>query len=84
VSEGGAGEALPPWILKLLAKKVIFSISMGKKQISPLLAPPGKNFGKIPYCPPLEKILPTPMAINIGRFSNIVFNTVSHALTVDC
>jgi len=57
----GEREALAPWILKLLAKKVVFSISRGKKQISPLLAPPGKNFGKIPYWPPLEKIFPTPM-----------------------
>ena len=63
----GRGGALgPPWILKLPAKKVVFSISRVKNQISPLLAPPGKNFGKIPYWPPLEKILPTPMA-----FTNI-------------
>jgi len=63
----GEREALAPWILKLLAKKVVFSISRGKKQISPLLAPPGKNFGKIPYCP-LEKILPTPMVRTIVMF----------------
>ena len=37
-----------PWILKLLAKKVVFSISTGKNQIPPLLGksltapPPGK------------------------------------------
>jgi len=48
----GAGGLAPYWILKLLAKKGCFSISRGKKQISPLLAPPGKNFGKVPYCPP--------------------------------
>jgi len=43
-SKGGAGRTNPPWILKLLAKKVVFSISRDKKQISPLLAPPfGKN-----------------------------------------
>ena len=46
------GGLSPPWILKLLAKKVVFSISRGKKQISPLLPPPGKHLGKIPYCPP--------------------------------
>jgi len=39
--------------LKLLAKKVIFSISKGKKQNS-LLAHLEK-FGKIPYCPPWKK-----------------------------
>ena len=49
-----------PWILKLLAKKVVFSISRGKNQSSPLLAP-WKNFGKIPNWPPLETIFPTPM-----------------------
>jgi len=37
-----------PWILKLLAKKVVFSISGGKKQILPLLAPPWKFLGKSP------------------------------------
>jgi len=44
-----------PWILKLLAKKVVFSISRGKKQISPLL-------------PPLEKILPTPMTVAVLHY----------------
>jgi len=38
-----------------------FQIISKKKQISPLLAPPGKHFGKFPYWPPVEKILPTPM-----------------------
>ena len=52
---GGRGEALPSWFLKLLAKKVVFSISKGKNQISPRLAPPGKNFGKIPYWSPPGK-----------------------------
>jgi len=33
---------------------------VGKRQISPLLPLPYKNFGKIPWCP-LEKIFPTPM-----------------------
>jgi len=65
VGRGGRGRPWPPRILKLLAKKVVFSISRGKNQISPLLAPPGKNFGKIPYWPPLEKIFPTPMVLSI-------------------
>jgi len=55
-SEGGQRPLVPPWILKISTKKVIFLILSGKKQISPLLAP-WKNFGKIPSAPPLEKIL---------------------------
>jgi len=48
--------ARPPWILKLLEKKDCFFNFEDKNQISPLLSPPGKNFGKIPFCPPpLEK-----------------------------
>jgi len=55
VRREGQGAWLP-WILKLLARKGCFSISRGKKQISPLLAPTGKNFGKIRYCrPPWKK-----------------------------
>ena len=50
-SEGGWQGALPPWILKISAKKVVLLISSGKKQVSPLfppwknplVAPPGKN-----------------------------------------
>jgi len=44
-SEGGQGFH-SPWILKISAKKVLFLISSGKKQISPLLATPSQNFGK--------------------------------------
>jgi len=55
-SMGVGREGKAPWILKLLAKKVVFSISRGKKQILSLLAPPGKNLGKTPYClPPWKK-----------------------------
>jgi len=53
VGTGGQG---PPLILKLLAKKVVFSISGGKKQISPLLAPPWKKFWENPpLAPPWKK-----------------------------
>jgi len=55
VGRGAGGALASLWILKLLAKKVVFSILRGKKQISPLLAPPGKIFGKIPYCLPWKK-----------------------------
>ena len=61
---GGRGGLGPPWILKLLAKEYcFFFISRGKKQISPLLATPGKILEKFPSGPPLEKILPTPMSV---------------------
>jgi len=37
----GAREGLDPlWILKILAKRVVFLVSSGKKQVSPLLVPP--------------------------------------------
>jgi len=47
---GSSGFARP-WILKLLAKKVIFLISKGEKQISPLLAPLENFLGKSPIAP---------------------------------
>jgi len=64
-SEGGQGE-LPPRILKILAKKVVFLVSSGKKQILPLLDPLQK-FWKNSLVPPLEKILPTLMHLYNGR-----------------
>ena len=37
VSEGGSGKAKgSPWNLKIQQKKVVFLVSRGKKQISPL------------------------------------------------
>jgi len=47
VGRGPEG-AKVPLILTMLAKKVILLISSGKKQISPLLAPPGKILKKSP------------------------------------
>jgi len=46
--------------LKILAKKVVFLVSRGKKQISPLLPPVEKFWKNLPVTP-LEKILPTIM-----------------------
>jgi len=46
--------------LKISAKKAVFLVSSGKKQISPLLAPHRKIFEKSNSAL-LEKILPTPM-----------------------
>jgi len=44
-SERRAGEDFgSTWTLKISAKKVVFLVSSRKKQISPLLAPPWKNF----------------------------------------
>jgi len=49
--------------LKFSAKKVVFSVLSGKKQISPVLFwAPLEKFWKNPLVPPLEEILPTPMA----------------------
>jgi len=39
---GGRGEPRPPWVFKISAKKIVFLVPSGKKQISPLL-PPWKN-----------------------------------------
>jgi len=52
VGSGDRGDLGPPWILKLLAKKVVFSISRGKNQISPLLDRPWKTFLENPLLPP--------------------------------
>jgi len=49
IGVGREAGSLSSWILKISAKKVVFLISSGKKQISPLLAPtPGKNLKKSP------------------------------------
>jgi len=44
-----------PWILKISAKKGCFLSFVWEKQISPLLALPCKNFGKIPWWPAWKK-----------------------------
>jgi len=60
VVRGGRGPS-PPWILKVVAKKFVFLVLNGKKQISPLL-PPGQILEKSPSAP-TERILPTPMSL---------------------
>jgi len=50
---------LRPLDFEIMSKKSFFSISRGKKQISPLLAPPWKKFWENPLLPPQQKILPT-------------------------
>jgi len=42
----GGGGVKAPLDFENFRKKVVFLISGGKKQLSPLLAPPWKNFGK--------------------------------------
>jgi len=80
VSTMGVGRrALDPWILKISAKKVLFLVSSGKKQISPLLVPLEKIW-KNPLVPPsLDKILLTTMvsttSLDIGASNrSIEFN----------
>ena len=53
-SKGRAGGTKAPWILKFSAKKVVFLVSSGKNQISPLLTPLEK-FRKNPLVPPSWK-----------------------------
>ena len=57
-----AGGPSPFWILKCLAKKVVFLVLRGKNQISPLLAP-------------LENILPTPMGKGGGKWVRVELQT---------
>jgi len=61
-SEGGQTLALP-WILKILAKKIVFLVLSGKKQILPLLATLEK-FWKNPLVPPLKN--PSDGHIHVG------------------
>ena len=61
--KGGQGDLGSSGFWKFQQNKVVFFISSGKKQISPLLALPLEKFCKNPLAPPLEKILPTPMHI---------------------
>jgi len=61
VGRGGARRGLAFLVLEIISKKVVFSISRGKNQISTRLTPLEKILGKSPTGPPLEKILPTPM-----------------------
>jgi len=49
--EGG----VPPWNLKISAKKIVSLVSSGKKQISTLLPLPANIFEIIPSGPPGKK-----------------------------
>jgi len=59
-SEGGSGGDLPPLDFETISKKrLIFQFRGVKNKFHHFWPLPGKNFGKIPYWLPLEKILPT-------------------------
>jgi len=45
----------PSWILKILAKKLVFLVLSGKEQISPLLDPVKKVLKKFPSGSPWKK-----------------------------
>jgi len=51
---------------KIISEKGCFFNFVGQKPNFTTFAPPEKKFGKSPYWPPLEKILPTPMTAMIG------------------
>ena len=52
VGRGGRGKAWSPLDFEIISKKSFFSISRGKKRISPLLEPPWKKFWENPLLPP--------------------------------
>jgi len=54
---------LSPCILKNIAKKVVFLVSSGKKQISPLLALPLEKFWINPLVSPLKKSFRRPCSL---------------------
>jgi len=61
VGRGRQGGQRPNLDFEIISKKIAFSISRGKKQVLPLLAPTGKKFEKIPYCPtPWKKSFRSP------------------------
>jgi len=67
-SEGGEREDLAPLYFEIISKKRLFFQFQGvRTKFHHFWPPPGKNFGKIPYWPPPEKILPTPMGASLNN-----------------
>jgi len=65
---GGLGLLLD---FEIIGKKRLFFQFRGvKTKFNHFWPPPGKNFGKIPYLPPLEKILPTTAGLRGGSGGN--------------
>jgi len=81
----GPGGPWSPLDFEIISKKRLFFQFRGIKTNSTTFGHPWKNFGKIPFWPPLEKILPTPMAgMNLfpffqsqQRIQMVVSNTLS-------
>jgi len=63
----GAGGVWPPLDFEIIRKKVVFQFRGVKNKFHHFWPPSGKNFGKIPYWPPLEKILPMPMVVCVHQ-----------------
>jgi len=62
--ERGAGGAKSPLDFEIISKKtLVFQFRGVKTKFHHFCPPPGKDFGKTPTGPPLEKILPTPMNV---------------------
>ena len=59
----GGREDFAPFAFENFTKKVVFLVSSGKKQISPLLAPLQKVVEKSTGGHPLEKVLPPTMNV---------------------
>jgi len=63
------------------SKNGCFLVSSGKKQISPLLAPPRKTFGKIHWFPPGKHPFDTHALKNYTIFGkNVVFHHLATLL----
>jgi len=66
------GRQGPPWILNFLAKKVVFFSFEWEKTNFITFVPPGKILEKPPSAP-LEKIFPTPMAMEVLKLFEIAY-----------
>jgi len=71
-SEGGQGDLGPLWILKILAKMIVFLVSSGKKLNLPLLTLLEK-FWKNPLVPPLKN--PSDGHVHVGPLG-LYFSTL--------
>ena len=58
---GGMRGPCPPDFEIIGNKRLFLQLRGVKTKFHHFWPPPGKKFGKIPYCPPMEKILPMPM-----------------------
>jgi len=68
--KGKAGGPRTPWILKIFAKKVIFLVSRGKKQILPLLPPLEKFWKNTLMACPWKKSFRRPWPVVLKNWKN--------------